>query len=57
MSLGKAEQIDKGPLRKFLKKCRQKKYHRKLKVRTERRRAKRDPECNPQYNKYKGWIL
>ena len=35
-------------------------YHRfikKQKRRSERRRAKQNPECAPSYGKYKGWEL
>lgn len=29
--------------------------NKKNKIRKERRRAKEDPECHPQYRKYDGW--
>ena len=29
--------------------------NKKDKIRKERRRAKHDPECHPQYRKYDGW--
>lgn len=32
-------------------------YLKKLKRRTERRRAKRNPECIPAYKKYRGYEL
>lgn len=32
-------------------------YLKKLKVRVERRRAKRDPEIQPRYGKYRGYQL
>jgi len=32
-------------------------YLKRLKNRTERRRAKRDPECAPAYGKYHGYEL
>lgn len=31
------------------------KKHKKRKLRTERRRAKKDPECLPEYRRYNGW--
>ena len=31
-------------------------YFKKSKNRSERRRAKLDPECQPLYNKYSGWV-
>ena len=33
------------------------KLMRAKKHRVERRRAKRDPECMPCYNKHRGWVL
>lgn len=32
-------------------------FRKKLKARVERRRAKRDPESQPQYGKYRGYQL
>ena len=32
-------------------------YPKIIKVRSERRRAKQDPECQPLYKKYDGWLL
>ena len=34
-----------------------KKFIRKSKHKVERKRAKKDPDCVPQYNKYNGWQL
>ena len=31
-------------------------WNKKAKVRRERRRARQDPECIPQYNRYRGWL-
>jgi hypothetical protein len=31
-------------------------FIKQLKNRTERRRARRNPECDPHYRKYSGWI-
>ena len=67
MSYGRIEQIE-GPLymdwnghTKYYKKWYQKSrsnstvYSKKAVHRVERRRAKRDPECAPNYNRYQGW--
>lgn len=35
---------------------RARKFLKRLKNRTERRRARRDPECQPLYGKYRGYL-
>lgn len=59
MNTGRTEQIeyDKDQVfstRKGAKRHSHKKV-KKTKHKHERRRAKANPECNPEYNKYDGW--
>ena len=36
--------------------CKAKTWHKRLKVREERRKAKLNPEITPGYGKYQGWM-
>ena len=59
MSLGNPEQIehhwDRTKRGGEKRKCAYRKANKKDKIRVERRRAKKDPECDPHYRKYMGW--
>jgi hypothetical protein len=59
MALGRTEQIDKDHDKRFTTGKREKRYShkkiKKMKHKYERHRAKADPECHPEYNKYAGW--
>lgn len=45
--IGRLRSRGRGSCRSFLK---------RLKARSERRRARRDPECLPAYVRYTGWL-
>jgi len=52
MAYGKTEQVGHGS------RCRARGYRsicKRYKARAERRQAKRDPECQPTYGRYRGW--
>ena len=57
MGVGKTEQIEKWFRNRsgYIKNGDTKSVKR-MKNKLERRRAKRDPECQPQYGKYSGWM-
>ena len=57
MSYGETEQIEKIKMSSGRGKSRSgtERFLKKSKNRVERRRAKQNPECTPQYNRYAGW--
>ncbi len=44
-----------GLRRRHRHNSRSRRWEKKCKLRKERRRSKRDPQCVPLYRKYKGW--
>ena len=58
--MGRQQQIERELDHEFKSKhgiCRiSYKYSKSLQHRRERRRAKQDPECAPEYNKYNGYV-
>jgi hypothetical protein len=66
MSFGKGLQIEPGLYKQIawnpdkpwqIQDSRWRKWFKQAKVRRERRRAKMNPECTPEYNRYHDWIL
>ena len=64
MGYGKGEQLEPDVYKELfwnpdkpwqIQKTMWRKWHKKMKVRRERRRAKLNPECTPEYKRFDGW--